>query len=83
MKVTLIRSAVSEELSVNGPCMPVSEGSICTSGVRVLRDTGGSGMIVKQKFILNIQYTGRCGLMQMVDNTVRGIPMATVHIESL
>ncbi len=34
-KVPLISSAVSEELSVNGQCMPVSEGRIGTSGVRV------------------------------------------------
>ena len=57
-KVPLIRNAVSEELSVNGQCMPVSEGRIGTSGVRVLRDTGCSGVIVKQKFILDTQYTG-------------------------
>ena len=57
-KVLLISSAVSEELSVNGQCMPVSEGRIGTSRVRVLRDTGCSGVIVKQKFILDTQYTG-------------------------
>ena len=39
-------------------------------------------MIVKQKSILDIQYTGRYGLMQMVNNTVRRVPKATVHIES-
>ena len=80
-KVPLISSAVSEELSVNGQCMPVSEERIGTAGVRVLRDTGCSGVIVKQKFI-DTQYTGHYGLMQMVDNTVRRVPMATVHIES-
>ena len=58
-KVLLISSAVSEELSVNGQCMPVSEGKIGTLRVRVLRDTAFSGVIVKQKFILDIQYTGR------------------------
>ena len=86
-KVSLISSAVSEELSVNGQRMPVSEGTIGTSGGgggrgRVLRDTGCSEVIVKQKFILDTQYTGRYGLMQMVDNTVRRVPMATVHVES-
>ena len=81
-KVPLISSAVSEELSVNGQCMPVSEGRVRNSGVRVLRDTKCSEVIVKQKFILDTQYTGRYGLMQVVDNTVRRIPMATVHIES-
>ena len=81
-KVPLISSAVSEELSVNGQCMPVSQGRIVTLGVRVLRDTGCSGVIVKQKFILDTQYAGSYGLMQMVDNTVRREPMATVYIES-
>ena len=81
-KVPLISSAVSEELSVNGQCMPVSEGRIGTSGILVLRDTGCSGVIVKQKFILDTQYTGSYGLMQIVDNTVRRVPMATVHVES-
>ena len=73
---------MSEELPVNGQCMPVSEGRIGTSGVRVLRDTRCSRVIVKQKSIPDTQYTGRYGLMQMVDNTVRRVPMATVHIES-
>ena len=81
-KVPLTSSAVSEEKSVNGQCMPVSEGRIVTSGVPVLRDTGCSGVIVKQKFILDTQYIGRYGLMQAVDNTVRRVPMATVDIES-
>ena len=81
-KVLLISSAVSEKMSVNGQCMPVSEGRIGTSEVRVLRDTGCSGVIVKQKFILDTQYTGRYGLIQMVDNTVCRVPMATVCIES-
>ena len=81
-KVPLIRNAVSEELSVNGQCMPTPEGRIGTSWVRVLTDTGCSGVIVKQKFILDTQYTGRYGLMQMVDNTVPRVPMATIHVES-
>ena len=46
-KVLLISSAVSEELSMNGQCMPVSERRIGTSGVRVLRDTECIAVIVK------------------------------------
>ncbi len=62
-KVPLISSAMNEELSVNGHCMKVSEGRIGTSGVRVLGDNRCSGVIVKQMFILDTQYTGRYGLM--------------------
>ena len=81
-KVPLISSDVIEELSVNDQCMPVSERSIGTSGILVLGDTGCSRVIVKQKFIHDTQYTGSNGLMQMIDNTVRRVPIATVHVES-
>ena len=47
-----------------------------------LEDTGCCGVIVKQKFILDTQYTGLYGLMQVLDNTVRRVPMATVHVVS-
>ena len=48
-KGPLIRNAVSEELSENSQCMAMSERKIGTSRVRVLRDTGCSGVIVRQK----------------------------------
>ena len=40
------------------------------------------GVIMKQKFIFDTQYTGLYGLMQMLDNTVRRVPMATVYVVS-
>ena len=48
----------------------------------VLRDMGCSGVIVKQRFVTNSQYTGKFGFMQMADNTLRRVPIATVSIDT-
>ena len=48
---------MSKEFSVNGQCMRVRSKD-WYFGVRVLRNNGCSGVIVKQKFILDTQYTG-------------------------
>ena len=82
-EVPLTSSAVSEELPENGQCMPASKGRIGTSRVRVLRNTGCSEVIVRQEFVPDTQYTERYRLMQMVDNNVRSVPMATVHIDAV
>ena len=73
-------SAVGEQLSEEKRQMPVLEGRIGHSRVRVLRDTGCSGIVVKQKFVADGQYTGKYGLMQMVDNTLRMVPVPSVHV---
>ena len=72
-KVPFVSSAVGEQLSEEKRHMPVLEGKIGDSRVRVLRDTGCSGIVVKQKFVADGQYTGKYGLMQMVDNTLRKV----------
>ena len=61
--------------------MPVVRGKIGTKSVHVLRDTGCSGVIVKQQHVTDDQYTGRVGLMQMVDNSVICVPIANVQID--
>ena len=48
----------------------------------MLRDTRCSGVIVKQQHVTDDQYTGRDGLMQMVDNSVIRVPIANVEIDS-
>ena len=50
--------------------------------VDVIGDTGCSGVIVKQQHVSDDQYTGRVGLMQMVDNSVIRVPIANEHINS-
>ena len=52
-------SAVIEQLSEEKRQMPVLEWKIEDSRVRVLRDTGCSGIIVKHKIVANGQYTRR------------------------
>ena len=81
-KVPLVSSAVGEQLSEERRQMPGLEGKIGDSRVRVLRDTGCGGIIVKQKFVADGQYTVKHGLMQMMDNTLREIPVAKVHVDS-
>ena len=48
----------------------------------VLRDTGCSGVVVKQLFVTTSQFTGKFGFMQMADNTLRRVPIATVSIDT-
>ena len=62
--------------------IPVVRGKIGTKSVDLLRDTGCSGVIVKQQYVTDDQYTGRVGLMQMVDNSVIRVPIANVEIDS-
>ena len=50
--------------------MPVVRGKIGAKSVDVLRDTGCNGVIVKQQHVTDDQYTGRVGLMKMVDNSI-------------
>ena len=53
-----------------------------TKSVDVLRNTEFSGAIVNQQHVTDDHYTGRVGLMQMVDNRVIRVPIANVKIDS-
>jgi len=62
--------------------MPVIEGLVNDQEVNCLRDTGCSGIVVKQKFVKEEQYTGAYGYMLLVDNTVRKARKAVINVDS-
>ena len=55
--------------------MPVIRERIGDAVGNILRDTGCSGVIVRQEFVDEHQYTGGYRCMQMVDNSVRRVLM--------
>ena len=62
--------------------MPIVEGRVGNTKVETLRDTGCSGVIIKQQFVRQDQYTGEYGFIQLADNTVRRVPIARVEIDT-
>ena len=62
--------------------MPVLNGLVGNKVVSVLRDSGCSGVLVKQQFVNKNQYTGEFGTMIMADKSVKRCPIAIVPIQS-
>ena len=62
--------------------MPIVERRVDNTKLETLRDTGCSGVIIKQQFVREDQYTGEYGFIQLVDNTVRRVPIARVKIDT-
>ena len=50
--------------------------------VQTLRDTGCSGILVKQELVKPDQYMGKFGLIKLVDCTVREVPLAKLKIDT-
>ena len=50
--------------------------------ISVLRDTGCSGVMVKDEFVKSHQYTGRTGSVMMVDKTRRTVPTARINVKT-
>ena len=62
--------------------MPVVTGYIGEQRVKVLRDTGCSGIIVKRRFVDESQFTGKKQFILRVDNTLIETPTVKVAIDS-
>ena len=62
--------------------MPVKEGRIGNTTVRVLRDSGCSGVLVSQQFVKPAQYTGTYSYMMMADASVRKLPNAKIVVNT-
>ena len=56
--------------------MPVVTGRVRDRSVRVMRDTGCSGVVIKRDLILEEELTGRFGYMLLIDKTIRKVPIA-------
>ena len=66
----------------NSSDMPVCEGRVGKHSVQVLRDSGCSGVIIRQDLVKDEQFTGHHRVCVLIDRTVRKMPVARVHIDT-
>ena len=62
--------------------MPVTIGNLNGEHVKVLRDSGCSGVVVRHNLVKDSQFTGKERSCILVDGTVRKVPVAIIHIET-
>ena len=62
--------------------MPVTDGYVGDTKVRVLRDTGCSGAVVKSNLVSDNQLTGQYKSCILIDGTVRRFPVATIRVDT-
>ena len=74
--VSYIENACSNRAFPMDGEMPVREGTVDDRVVQTLRDTGCSGILVKQELAKPDQYMGKFGFIKLVDCTVREVPLA-------
>ena len=72
----IVRTAVSES-------MPIAKGWVGGARITALKDTICSGVIVKQQFVRHDQYTGHDSFIQLVDNSIKKVPIAHVNVDPL
>lgn len=75
-----VLSAACEPMNVKR--MPVSEGTVNGHKVSVLRDTGCSGVVVRQSLVSGDQFTGETKKCILIDGTVRTVPVAYANIKT-
>ena len=62
--------------------MPVLTGKIGSKNVKVLRDTGCSGVIMKRDLVEKDQFTGEVRYIMSVDRTLIRAPLARVAVDT-
>nr|XP_054751019.1 uncharacterized protein LOC129256850 isoform X2 [Lytechinus pictus] len=62
--------------------MPVSQGFVGTNKASVLRDSGCSGVVVKQNLVKPSEMTGRLITCILIDRTVKRFPLAIVDVDT-
>ena len=62
--------------------MPVQEGKINNHVVKVLRDSGCTGVVVKTKYVEPQQMTGEVKTCMLIDGTVKQFPVATIQVDT-
>ena len=60
--------------------LPVSEGEVNGTKVKVMRDTGCSSVVVKSDLVRLRQYTGKGKECMLIDGTVRRFPRAFIWV---
>ena len=71
----IVKTAVSES-------MPIAKGWVGDATITALRYTGCSGVIVKQQFVRHDQYIGHDAFIQLVDYSIKKVPIARVNVDT-
>ena len=77
-RLPLMTAACSDKISN----MPVSDGYVGDVKVRVLRDSGCSGAVVKSHLVTGEQLTGEYKSCVLIDGTIRRFPVATIQVDT-
>ena len=75
-----IMSAACDVKNKSG--MPVTDGEVGSAKVKVLRDSGCSGVVVRQDLVSPHQMTGKHKLCVLIDGTVRKLPTAIIQVNT-
>ncbi len=62
--------------------MPVSEGYVGHTKVKVLRDSGCSSAVVRKDLVSTHKFTGRTRLCVLVDGTVRKVDVVAIEVDT-
>ena len=62
--------------------MPVVKGFVGTTEVNTLRDTGCSGIVVREQLVKNDQYTGQVQTCMLMDGSIIRVPVANITIST-
>ncbi len=62
--------------------LPIKEGLVGSTKVKVLRDSGCGGVVVKSSLVSKELYTGETERCYMIDMTVREFPLARIRIKT-
>lgn len=65
-----------------GKGLVTSDGLIGNQRVKVLRDTGCTGVVVKESFVRQEQMTGGMKRCLLIDRTARIFPVATIYVNT-
>ena len=78
----IVKSAVLTTPGDTESKMPVFNGKVSDTTVDTLRDTGCSGVVVRETFVKKDQYTGKYCYMLLIGNTVRQVPIAKIQVDT-
>ncbi|XP_041477551.1 uncharacterized protein LOC121425534 [Lytechinus variegatus] len=76
----LMSAACSNENFVKR--MPVTKGLVNNNVISVLRDSGSSGIIIKQDLVKQSQLTGEVCTCLLIDRSIRTLPIAVIDINT-
>ena len=79
---TAILSSACENQLCHPPRMPVSQGIVNGRVVNLLRDTGCSGVVIKQSLVRQDQLNGKNQMCVLIDGTKISSPVATIEIDT-